>query len=87
VLYAPALGSVDQIRAVCEATSKPVNVLARPQLSMGEIVEAGARRVSVGSWLAMVAADALVETAKQMRDAGDFSSLRSPKGIREWLEG
>ena len=87
VLYAPALGSVEQIRAVCEATSKPVNVLAQPRLSMSELVEAGARRVSVGGWLMMATADALVATAKQMRDAGDFSSLRSPKGVRKWLEG
>ena len=87
VLYAPTLSSADQIRAVCEATSKPVNVLARPQLSMSEIAEAGARRVSVGSWLTMVAADALAETAKQMRDSGDFSSLRAPREISAWLRG
>ena len=30
VLYAPALRSAEQIRAVCEATSKPLNVLAHP---------------------------------------------------------
>jgi 2-methylisocitrate lyase-like PEP mutase family enzyme len=85
VLYAPALRNTDQIRAICEATSKPVNVLARPRLSMSEIVAAGARRVSVGSWLAMVTVDALVEAATQMRDTGDFSSLRAPAQINEWL--
>ena len=31
VLYAPALRSVEQIRAVSEATSKPLNVLAHPR--------------------------------------------------------
>src|SRR6266487_1554670 len=30
VLYAPGLRSTDEIRAVCESTSRPVNVLARP---------------------------------------------------------
>jgi 2-methylisocitrate lyase-like PEP mutase family enzyme len=87
VLYAPGLRSVDQIRAVCEATSKPLNVLAHPRLSMSEIVAAGGHRVSVGSWLTMVSVAAAVEAAEQMRDAGDFSALKSPPGITEWLGG
>src|SRR4029077_15602471 len=44
VLYAPGLKTADQIRAVCEALTKPVNVLARANLTYGEIVEAGAQR-------------------------------------------
>lgn len=40
-LYAPGLRSGDEIRAVCEATPKPLNVPARPGLSMREIIEAG----------------------------------------------
>ncbi len=32
VLYAPGLGSARDIRAVCEAVTKPVNVLGLPQL-------------------------------------------------------
>jgi 2-methylisocitrate lyase-like PEP mutase family enzyme len=87
VLYAPALQTADQIRAVCDAISKPLNVLARRQLSMSEIVEAGARRVSVGSWLTMVAVDAVAEAAKEMRDTGSFASLRAPREISDWLAG
>src|SRR5688572_5618466 len=79
VVYAPGVRTVDEVRAICEATSKPVNALAHPRLSFGDLVEAGAQRVSLGSWLTMVATDALVETATQIRDAGDFSSLRSPQ--------
>lgn len=85
VVYAPALGSTDQIRAVSEATSKPLNVLARPQLTMAEMVDAGARRISVGSWIAMLAVDAVVEATKEMRDTGSFRSLRAPAELREWL--
>src|SRR5207249_5790567 len=51
VLYAPGLRSPDEIRAVCGATSKPLNVLAHPGLSMAEITDSGARRVSVGGAL------------------------------------
>jgi 2-methylisocitrate lyase-like PEP mutase family enzyme len=85
VLYAPGLRDGDQIRAVCEATSRPVNVLARPRLSMSEIVAAGARRVSVGGALAFVAAGALAKAAEQIRDSGDFSALRASVRLDEWL--
>src|SRR5207302_8061867 len=49
VLYAPGLRTTDEIRTVCEAVGKPVNVLARPQLTVREIVDAGAQRISVRS--------------------------------------
>ena len=48
VLYAPGLRSGDEIRAVVDATSKPVNVLAHKGLTMSEIVDAGGIRISVG---------------------------------------
>jgi len=75
VLYAPGLRTVEQVRAVCGAVSKPVNVLARPDLSFAELVEAGAQRVSVGGGLAWVAARALADAATAIRDRGDFSAL------------
>jgi 2-methylisocitrate lyase-like PEP mutase family enzyme len=58
VLYAPGLRTAEEIRAVCAATAKPVNVLAHAGLSLREITEAGARRVSVGGALAWVAVTA-----------------------------
>src|SRR6476646_3027515 len=48
VLYAPGLGSVEEIRTVCDAVSRPVNVLALPGMSLDDIVGAGAQRVSLG---------------------------------------
>jgi 2-methylisocitrate lyase-like PEP mutase family enzyme len=75
VLYAPGLRSGDEIRAICEAVSKPVNVLAHRGLTMDAIVEAGARRVSVGGALTWVAINAMASAAEAMRDRGDFSSL------------
>jgi 2-methylisocitrate lyase-like PEP mutase family enzyme len=77
VLYAPGLRDGDEIRAVCSAVSKPVNVLAHRRLTMREIVDAGGRRVSVGGALTWVAIGALVDAAEQVR-AGDFSVLRGP---------
>ena len=75
VLYAPGLRTIEQVRAVCEAVSKPVNVLARPDLPFAELADAGAQRVSVGGGLAWVAAQALAEAASAIRDRGDFSAL------------
>jgi len=87
VLYAPGLRDGEEIRAVCEAVSKPVNVLARPGLSMSEITEAGGQRVSVGGGLAFVGVAAMVEAAEQIRDTGDFSSLGVRLRLAEWLGG
>jgi 2-methylisocitrate lyase-like PEP mutase family enzyme len=87
VLYAPGLRSGDEIRAVCRAVSKPVNVLAHRGLSMDEIAGAGARRVSVGGALTWVAVNAMAAAAGKMLDEGDFSSLESPTQIKEWLGG
>jgi 2-methylisocitrate lyase-like PEP mutase family enzyme len=85
VLYAPGLGTTDEIRAVCDAVSKPVNVLARPKLTFAEIVGAGAQRVSVGGALTWVAVAGLVSAAERIRDGGDFSALAEGVSIDEWL--
>jgi 2-methylisocitrate lyase-like PEP mutase family enzyme len=75
VLYAPGLRSFAEIRAVCQAVAKPVNVLARAGLTLAEIVEAGAQRVSVGGALTWVAVGAMADAATAVRDEGDFSAL------------
>jgi 2-methylisocitrate lyase-like PEP mutase family enzyme len=85
VLYAPGLQSGEEIRAVCEATSKPVNVLAHAGLSLEEITAAGAQRVSVGGSLTWVAVRAMVDAAQRMRVDGDFSSLAVPSDLKQLL--
>jgi len=85
VLYAPGLRG-DEIGAVCGAVAKPVNVLARPGLSLSEIVEAGAQRISVGGGLAWAAVNGLLAAAKELRDTGSFASLAAPAHLREWLD-
>jgi len=85
VLYAPGLRTVEEIRAVCEATTKPVNVLARPHLSFAEIAGTGARRISVGGALAFAAVAAFASAAEKIRDDGDFSALGASVRLEEWL--
>jgi 2-methylisocitrate lyase-like PEP mutase family enzyme len=85
VLYAPGLASTEEIGAVCEAVSKPVNVLARANLTFAEMTGAGAQRISVGGALTWVAVAGLVSAAEQIRDRGDFSALAESVKISEWL--
>ena len=85
MLYAPGLRTAEEIRAVCEAVSKPVNVLAVPGLSLAEIVAAGAQRVSVGGSLAWVAVSALADAATAIRESGDFSALAARVPLGEWF--
>ena len=85
VLYAPGLATPEEIRAVCDSVSKPVNVLARPNLTFDEIVAAGAQRVSVGGALTWVAVAGLVSAAERIRDSGDFSVLAEGVKIDQWL--
>jgi 2-methylisocitrate lyase-like PEP mutase family enzyme len=85
VLYAPGLASGEEIRAVCEAVSRPLNVLAHTKLTMAIAVEHGAQRVSVGGSLAWTALRAVSDSAEAMRDRGDFSSLEGYSFVRELL--
>ena len=85
VLYAPGLRTAEEIGRVCKALTKPVNVLALPGLTLAEIVEAGAQRVSVGGGLAWVAAKAMADAAAAIRDNGDLSSLAARLPLEEWL--
>jgi len=87
VLYAPGLRTVEEIRAVCEAVSNPVNVLAVANLSVAEVVAVGARRVSVGGSLTWVAIRAMVEAAEALRDTGDFSALGARIPLDQWFAG
>jgi 2-methylisocitrate lyase-like PEP mutase family enzyme len=87
VLFAPGLSGADQIKAICEAASKPVNVLGsgRLGLSLDEIVAAGAQRISVGGGLTWSAINGAIEAAKRIIDDGDFSGLGTPGRVKEWL--
>jgi 2-methylisocitrate lyase-like PEP mutase family enzyme len=86
VLYAPGLRTLDEVRAVCDAVSQPVNVLARPDFTMGELAGAGAQRVSVGGALTWTAIAGFTETAHAIRDRGDFSGLRPAPPLDQWFK-
>ena len=85
VLYAPGLRTADEVREVCVAVSKPVNVLALGSLTMAELAEAGAQRVSVGGALTWVAVNAFADAARAIRDDGDFSMFGAGPPLRDWF--
>jgi 2-methylisocitrate lyase-like PEP mutase family enzyme len=87
VLYAPGLGTIEEIRTVCESVSKPVNVLALPGPPLAEVFAAGAQRVSVGGGLTWIALEAMVKAATAIRDYGDLSALSSDLPLEDWLAG
>jgi 2-methylisocitrate lyase-like PEP mutase family enzyme len=86
VLYAPGLQTTEEVRVVCEALAKPVNVLAVPGLSFADLATAGARRVSVGGSLTWVAVKAMADAAEAIRDDGDFSALAAKLPLNEWFQ-
>jgi 2-methylisocitrate lyase-like PEP mutase family enzyme len=85
VLYAPGLATEDEIRAVCSAVSRPVNVLGFPGFTIGEIFEAGAQRVSVGGGLTWVAVATMADAVTALLETGDFSSLEVDVPLDRWF--
>jgi 2-methylisocitrate lyase-like PEP mutase family enzyme len=84
VLYAPGLRNPEDIRAVCEAVTKPVNVLALPGVPLAQIIDAGAQRVSVGGGLTWVAVRAMADAATAIA-AGDLAPLSVDLALDEWF--
>ena len=76
VLYAPGLPSLEAIREVCAAVTRPVNVVMGllPEVwSVDELADAGVRRISVGGSLARAALGAVHRAAAEIRDHGTFT--------------
>jgi 2-methylisocitrate lyase-like PEP mutase family enzyme len=79
-LYAPGLTKESDIRAVCDAVSKPVNVvmgLRSGSFSVAELAAMGVRRISVGSSLSRAALTGFMSAAREMRDHGTFNFAES----------
>ena len=85
MLYAPGLATVDEIRAVCSAVSRPVNVLGFPGFTIAEIFEAGAQRVSVGGGLTWVAVAAMADAVTTLLETGDLCPLDVEVPLDRWF--
>jgi 2-methylisocitrate lyase-like PEP mutase family enzyme len=83
VLYAPAVSSADDIRAVVTSVDLPVNVLALPNVPpVAELRDLGVKRISVGSAFAQVAWGALVAAGRELLDTGTYGFWQVAAGGR-----
>ena len=86
VLYAPGLRDIATIRTVTSSVSKPVNVVMThgdPSLTLAQLEEAGAKRISVGGSLNRLALAAFLKGAREMKDKGGFTWMRDTVSSRE----
>jgi len=74
VLYAPGLQTLDEVRTVTGALARPVNVLTSffPGVTVEELAEAGAKRLSIGGALARAAVSPLLQAGREMLSQGSF---------------
>lgn len=77
VMYAPGIRSLEALRTVCQAVSKPVNALVFGSFAptLAEFARAGIARVSVGSTLAWSMWTGVAAAAEQMLHSGEFSIM------------
>lgn len=86
ILYAPGLPSLDAIRTVCSSVERPVNVvmgLVGQVFTVGELAEAGVKRISVGGSFARAALGALMRAAREVKDHGTFTYAKDAMSARE----
>jgi 2-methylisocitrate lyase-like PEP mutase family enzyme len=76
-LYAPGVRAISDIKAIVSAVAPlPVNVLVGSDFTtVGELRDAGVRRISVGGALARAAWGGFIAAAKEIADHGTFTAL------------
>ena len=74
-LYAPRIGTIEQVSAVVAAVSpKPVNLLVNaPFITVPAAASLGVRRISLGGTLARTAWAGFLRAAQEIADEGTFS--------------
>jgi 2-methylisocitrate lyase-like PEP mutase family enzyme len=75
VLFAPGLPSIDAVRAVCSAVTRPVNFMVGikgKSFPVAELAAAGVKRISLATSLYRAAMTGLVNALKEVNDFGRF---------------
>ena len=89
MLYAPGVHDLATIRTVVSALKKPFNLVmgfADPTLTVGQLSEAGVKRISVGGAMSRFALAAFMQSAREMKDKGSFTYVRGMAPIGELRE-
>ena len=94
VLYAPGITTLDELRAIAAAVKLPINMLmssGSPDLTFAELEAAGAKRISVGGGLARAAYGEFLRAARDIKEKGSFTYIKSApptplinKGFERW---
>jgi len=89
-LYAPGVSNPDEISQIVKSVApKPVNILVsgfNHQLSVSQLAELGARRISVGSGLALAAWAAFLRATREIKTNGIFNGLANNAASAELNE-
>ncbi len=74
VLYAPGPATLDEVREITGAVTRPVNMLATPLkgVTVAELADAGVTRISIGGAMMRAVIGTLVCGSRQMLDDGRF---------------
>ena len=86
VLYAPGLHTIDDVRQVVRAVNRPLNVVTGwldPDITLAQLGEAGAKRISVGGALSRLVLATFAKAAQAMQGQGSFAWMREMIGIPE----
>ena len=86
VLYAPGLRNIAEVREVVHAVKLPVNVVTGwldPDITLSQLSEAGAKRISVGGALARHVLATFVKASRAMQEHGSFAWMREMIGMPE----
>lgn len=83
VLYAPGLKTIDEVKMVVGAVTKPINVLATPDMKVAELGEIGVRRISLGGSLFRTAMGGFFRSIREITDNGTFTELNNAPAARE----
>lgn len=78
VLFAPGLPSLDAVRVVCGALSKPLNFMAAipgRSYSVAELALAGVKRISFAASFYRAAISGLLTAAREVKERGTFTYL------------
>ena len=85
-MLAPGLRNLDDVRAVVQAVKRPVNVVTGwldPDITLAQLSQAGAKRISVGGALSRLVLATFVKAAKDMHERGSFAWMREMISIND----
>ena len=89
VLFAPALTRADDIRTVCAAVDKPVNVVIgfkqtkETPLSTAALAALGVKRISLGASLCRAALGEFLRAAREVKEQGTFGFAERAASVGE----